>query len=499
MPLELQFGLLGPLLVRRTDAVVHIPAGHQRVLLAALLLNQRCAMPPDEVADLLWAGNPPPSARATVHNYVKRLRQTLRDGDRLLITTQAGGYLLRIPAANLDIPRFEAMTTRGRDALRSGQYPQAADELRAALALWRGRPLADVTCADLIARHAPRLEELRTQVTEERIEADLHCGRQDQAVSELRVLIAADPLRERLHGMLMLALYLQGRQADALAAYRDARRTLIDEIGVEPGAELRRLHERILNGDPALTEQLSIARADRDPQPGSLGSPLPVVVPRQLPQEARGFTGRTRELRALTELLGRPEGVSSVVVISVIAGTAGVGKSALAVHWAHEVAGNFPDGQLFVNLRGYDPDRPMPAADALAGFLRALSVPGRDIPPDAAERAALYRSLLAGRRMLVVLDNAGSAEQVRPLLPGTPTCAVVVPPPRPRRWSSGARGCRWRCGWPPNGRRRAPAFPSPTWLMSWAASVGWTCWTRAVIRAPGYVPCSRGPTGTWTR
>jgi DNA-binding SARP family transcriptional activator/Flp pilus assembly protein TadD len=406
--------------------VVHIPAGNQRVLLAALLLNQQCPMPPDEVADLLWAGDPPPSARVTVHNYVKRLRQRLQDADRLLITTQAEGYLLQIPAANLDIPAFEAMTTRGRNALRSGQYPQAADELRAALALWRGRPLANVTCAELIARHAPRLEELRAQALEERIEADLHCGRQDQAVSELRVLIAADPFRERLHCMLMLALYLQGRQADALAAYQAARHALLDEIGVEPGAELRRLHQRILDGAPALIEKLTLAHAERDEQPGGSGSPFPFVVPRQLPQRARGFTGRTRELKTLTELLGRPDGVSGTIVISVIAGTAGVGKSELAVHLARKVIGDFPDGQLFVNLRGYDPDGPMPAADALAGFLRALGVPGQDIPPGADERAALYRSLLAGRQVLIVADNAGSAEQVRPLLPGTPTCAVLV-------------------------------------------------------------------------
>jgi len=426
MAFELQFGLLGPMLVRRSDTVVHIPAGNQRVLLAALLLNQRCPMPPDEVAELLWAGAPPPSARATVHNYVKRLRQRLADADRLLITTQAAGYLLRIPDANLDISLFEEMTTRGHKALRSGQYPQAADELRAALALWRGSPLADVTCADLIARHAARLEELRTQVLEERIEADLHCGRQDQAVSELRVLIAADPLRERPRHMLMLALYLQGRQADALAAYQDARQALIDEIGLEPGAELRRLHQRILDGDPALIEEHTIDRADHEARPGGLGQPHPVVVPRQLPQQARGFTGRTRELRTLTELVGRPEDVTGSTIISMITGTAGVGKSALAVRWAHEVAGNFPDGQLFVNLRGYDPDQPMPAADALAGFLRALGVPGQHIPLDVDERAALYRSLLVGRRMLVVLDNARSADQVRPLLPSAPTCAVVV-------------------------------------------------------------------------
>ena len=216
----------------------------------------------------------------------------------------------------------------------------------------------------------------------------------------------------------MLALYRSGRQAEALAAYQHARQVLIGEVGTEPGPELRQLHRQVLSASPAL--------AAPEPALPAKGAG-PSVIPRDLPPAAPHFTGRTRELATLTGLLDRPGQVEpGTVVISAIGGTAGVGKTALAVHWAHQVADRFPDGQLYVNLRGYDPDQPVPAADALAGFLQALGVPGADIPVEEAERAARYRSLLSGRRMLVVLDNAGSVEQVRPLLPGSPACAVVV-------------------------------------------------------------------------
>jgi tetratricopeptide (TPR) repeat protein len=266
-------------------------------------------------------------------------------------------------------------------------------------------------------REAARLAEMRLQALETRIDADLHLGRHADVIGELEHLVATHPLRERLRAQLMLALYRDGRQAEALAAYRQARQMLIDELGTEPGTGLRELHQQILTADPALAvPAVSPGPADSVP-----------TVPHQLPAGVRHFTGRVNELAALTGLLEQA-GVETqpTVVISAIGGTAGVGKTALAVRWAHQVAARFPDGQLYVNLRGYDPDQPVAAADALAGFLRALGVAGQDIPAELDERAARYRSLLAGKRLLVVADNAGSEAQVRPLLPGDPGCVALV-------------------------------------------------------------------------
>jgi tetratricopeptide (TPR) repeat protein len=250
------------------------------------------------------------------------------------------------------------------------------------------------------------------------------------------------PLQERFHAQLMLALASTGRRAQALGAYQEARRALVDELGIEPGPELRDIHLQILAGDTAKIA----ARSDRT-KPGEVadtamadtlsgvggeaagqaGNSPERVIPRELPGPVAHFAGRAAELAELTARLDLSAGPApAALVISAIGGTAGVGKTALAVHWAHQVAGRFPDGQLYVNLRGYDPDQPVTAADALARFLRALGVPGQDIPPGEDERATRYRSQLAGKRMLIVLDNAGSAGQVRPLLPGTPSCAVVV-------------------------------------------------------------------------
>mgnify|MGYP001374707123 CR=1 FL=1 len=423
---EPRFCLLGPLLVRQDGTEVPIPAGKQRVLLAALLLNPGRAMTADELAELLWEAGPPASARETVHNYVKRLRQALGDTDRTLVTTQADGYQLRVCADEVDILRFEAMTGEARQALRAGHGGQAADRLREALALWRGKPLADVPCEHLLVRHGPRLEEMRLQALEARIEADLECGRPADVIAELRALVAAEPLRERLHALLMVALYRDGRQSDALAAFREARRVLVDEVGVEPGAELQRLHQQVLDGDPALNG--SPATPAEHPVP---------VVPRQLPAAMAHFVGREAELARLDELQAGPGGSSpgrpgttgttgDAVVIAAIGGTAGVGKSALAVHWAHRAADRFPDGQLYVNLHGFGPGgTPMAAAEALGGFLEALD-PAVAIPAGLDARVGLYRSLTAGQRLLVILDNARDADQVRPLLPGSPGCMVLI-------------------------------------------------------------------------
>jgi DNA-binding SARP family transcriptional activator/Tfp pilus assembly protein PilF len=414
---EPAFCLLGPLLVRRESTVIPIAAGKQRVLLAALLLSPGRAQSADELAELLWETGPPASARETVHNYVKRLRQALGDAEHTVVTTQPDGYLLRVPEADVDVWRFEAVTARALQVLRAGQYEQAAAELREALALWRGKPLADVPCDHLLVRHLPRLEEVRLQALEGRIEADLGCGRPSEVTAELQALVAAEPLRERLHALLMIALYRDGRRSDALAAFRDARRVLVDEVGVEPGAELQQLHRQILDGDPALDAAVAAPRA---------WQPSPPVVPRQLPAAVAHFVGREPERSRLDELADAAGESAGAVVIAVIGGTAGVGKTALAVQWAHSAADRFPDGQLYANLRGFGPDgAPVAPGETLGGFLEALE-PSAAIPAGLDARAALYRSLTAGKRLLVILDNARDGDQVRPLLPGSAASMVLI-------------------------------------------------------------------------
>jgi pentatricopeptide repeat protein len=420
----MDFCLLGPLMVRRDGVAVPVPPGKQRVLLAALLLSAGRVVATDELAGLLWGSAPPPSAQVTVRNHLRRLRQALGDTSRARIETQPGGYLIRVDAGELDVSRFEALLRSARAALRDGGWDQATVWATEALGLWRGEPLADVGCEMLARREASWLAELRLQALEVRIEAQLHLGDHAAVIAELQRLVAAQPLREHLYGLLMRALCQSGRRAEALSVYQQARRTLIEELGTEPEAGLRELHQRVLTGDVE-PPRAGPPRAG----PAHLGSDEP-VTPRNLPAPAPHFTGRGNELAALSKLLDQVDHTGrttpATLVISAIGGSAGVGKTALAVNWAHQVAGAFPGGQLYVNLRGYDPGDPVSPSEALAGLLRMLGVPAHGIPAQEDERVAAYRSLLAGRRTLVLLDNARSVEQVRPLLPGSPACVVVV-------------------------------------------------------------------------
>ncbi len=410
MTTKLEFCLLGPVVVRRGGMALPVPRGSRRAVLAVLLLNAGRVVSVSEIAETLWGPAPLPSAPATVRNYVKRLRRVLGDADQARIVTRSPGYLIRVDPGELDVARFEVLLDGARNAARGGSWAAAADQARGALVLWRGEPLADVGSQALALTEIPRLVELHLQAAELRIDAELHLGRHGAVIAELQRLAAAHPLREHLHALLMLALYRAGRRAEALAAYQQARRVLVAELGAEPEAELRDLHRQILTASPAL--------AGAEPGP---------VLPRELPGPVPRFVGRAAELADLTGMLEQASAQRPrTLVISAIAGMAGVGKTALAMLWAHQVAGQFPDGQLHVNLRGYDPGQPMPAADALAGFLRSLGVAERDIPAGTGERAARYRSLLTGRRMLIVIDNARDVAQVRPLLPGSPSCVTVV-------------------------------------------------------------------------
>jgi DNA-binding SARP family transcriptional activator/tetratricopeptide (TPR) repeat protein len=424
---ETEFCILGPLLVRHAGVIVPVPPGKQRALLAALLLSAGRVVQLDELAQVLWGSAPPPSARASLQNHVMRLRKSLAAAGDRRIVTQPDGYLIKVAVGELDLDRFESSVAAARAANRAGSWADTAAALRAALALWRGQPLAGVRSDALTLRELPRLAEMRLQALESRIDADLHLGRPSDVIIELKQLVAENPLRETLHGLLMLALYRHGQQAGALAAYQVARRVLISELGTEPGRELRQLHNQMLNADPVLA-----ARDHGDAGSPGLAAPARrqqsgLVVPRQLPATVAYFAGRVVELAELTALLARAAGAGGTVVISAIGGTAGVGKTALALHWAHQVVGQFPDGQLHVNLRGFGPaGPPLTATEGIRLLLDGLGVAPERIPAAPDAQAALYRSLLAGRRMLVMLDNARDAAQIRPLLPGGPGCLVLV-------------------------------------------------------------------------
>jgi DNA-binding SARP family transcriptional activator/tetratricopeptide (TPR) repeat protein len=405
------FGLLGPLMVRAEHGYLTISAPRQRILLAALLLKAGRVVTAEELTEAIWAGQPPRGTQGALHSAVQRLRLSLGDGGRSLIITRPPGYLIEPGEDGIDIRGFERLAARATAAAAAGQWPRAAEAAREALELCRGEPLADVPSPLLRAREVPYLTERRLRVLGVRIDADLRLGRHSELVAELRQLVTAHPLREGYRGQLMLALFGAGQQADALAVYQDMRRLLADELGVDPSPDLQAVHQRILTADPGLSGAAS---------GGGRGHP----VPAQLPAAPRHFVGRADELKALGTLLVEPTGL---VMIAAISGTAGIGKTALAVHFAHQVAERFPDGQLYVNLHGFDPaGPPLTAAEAIRGFLDGFQVGPQRMPASLAAQAALYRSLLAGQRVLVLLDNARDAEQVRPLLPGSPGCMVII-------------------------------------------------------------------------
>jgi DNA-binding SARP family transcriptional activator len=416
-------GVLGPLCVRLGEREVPVSAAKQRVVLAALVMRANHVVSFDELAEIVWAGSPPPSARATLRNYVKSLRQHLGVPAGARIVSREPGYLVSLGDDELDVLRFRSLCDEGDLAVRTADWQRAADVLSEALALWRGTPLADIP-SDILRRDAvPPLERLRLQAVEWRVEADLNLGRHADLVLELTALSAEQPLRERFHAQLMLALYRSGRVAEALTAYEQARWVLADRLGVDPGPELRDLHERILRADAG---QATSHAPGHGPGTVTTGRVAADVL-RQLPIAPRHFAGRAEELKALSRLLDDAGGGRSAVVISAIGGTAGVGKTTLAIRFAHHVASRFPDGQLYVNLRGFDPaGPPLAPEDAIRGFLDVLAADPRRIPASRDAQAALYRSLVADRRMLIVLDNARDTGQVRPLLPGGSGCLVVI-------------------------------------------------------------------------
>ncbi|MGX7824620.1 BTAD domain-containing putative transcriptional regulator [Actinokineospora sp. 24-640] len=373
----------------------------QRLLLALLLVNANAVVRTGTLLEALWDGDRPASAGANLQSYVAGLRQVL---GRERLETRRGGYLLRVAEGELDAEVFTGLVEAGSRLLKAGEPAAAAERLSAALELWRGPILDGLPLVGALHSEAGRLDDLRADAFEDRVEARLDLGEHSEAVVELRALTTRHPFRERLWGQLMLALYRCGRQDEALAAYQRMRRVFVDELGIEPGSEARRTHQRILAADPTL-----------EPRRGP-------VRPRMLPPDVAHLVGRDGELDLLDRVLSGTARTSLAAVV----GPAGVGKTSLATRWAHRVAERFPDGQLFLDLRGSDPDSPMKVEQALTQCLRVLGTPGRLVPVTVDEQVALYRSLLANRKMLVVLDNAASAEQCRPLLPSAPGCVAIV-------------------------------------------------------------------------
>jgi DNA-binding SARP family transcriptional activator len=407
---NLRFAVLGPVRAWRGDEPIAAGAPQQRALLAALLLRGGRTATASELVDAVWGENPPTTALAALRSYAFRLRKAL--GPTALVT-ESGGYALHVTPDALDSSVVERLVAEADQQRTAGDPARAHELLRAALDLWHGEPLAGLP-GPYAETQRTRLAEWHVGLIEARLELDLELGSHAEAVSELTALSADHPLRERLRALLMLALYRSGRQAEALGVYADTRRLLRDELGIDPSAELAELHQRILEADPALAAPA-----------GTGGSGPELVRPAQLPATVADFTGRAAFVTELGEQLAAASEGSGVMAVSAVAGIGGVGKTTLAVHVAHAAREFFPDGQLYVDLQGTDP-RPAEPEAVLGAFLRALGVPNPDIPDSLAERAALYRSTLDGRRLLALLDNAYDAAQIRNLLPGTPGCAALV-------------------------------------------------------------------------
>ncbi|WP_284746473.1 tetratricopeptide repeat protein [Amycolatopsis sp. RTGN1] len=381
-PERVRIGVLGPLTVWRGDCPVEIGAEKQRLLLAMLALQPNRTVRREDLVDVIWDESPP-SGLELLHTYVARLRRALRPADP--IATDKGGYRLTAGVDDLDLLRFEALL--------------AEDAHREALELWRGPALADV---GPLRQHPARLALAMKRA--KAVMAYAEAADPEDAAVQLRALTAEEPLNESAHARLMQVLAASGRQAAALAVFEEIRLRLDGELGIEPGSELRAAQRQVLRQDFAA------------PEP-------PARVPAQLPADVAGFRGRTGQLAELDALR---DGGGTGARIAVLSGTGGVGKTALAVHWAQRSLGEFPDGQLYLDLHGYGTVRPVEPGDALSGFLRALGVDGADIPAEPEERAAKFRTALTGRRMVLLLDNAGSVGQVRPLLPGSASCLVLV-------------------------------------------------------------------------
>ncbi|MFD5465770.1 BTAD domain-containing putative transcriptional regulator [Kitasatospora sp. NPDC127059] len=409
----LRFAVLGPVHGWRDGGELTLGAPQQRSLLMSLLLRANHPVPVGQLIDDLWGEEPPARASAVIRTYVHRLRRVLGPAP---LTSLGGGYLLTLDAGGLDTHRCEELIGEARELRLAGEHAVAATTLRSALDLWRGEPMSGLP-GPYVERQRAEWAERRVAVLESCLEAEVELGPSGRTVAELTAAVAEHPLRERFAELLMLALYRTGRQADSLSVYRATDRRLRAQLGVAAGPGLREVQRRILAADAAL---ITPAPSRTGTAPARPSHPAP-VRPTQVPADLSDFTGREAQTAALRTALLAPDAMP----VATVSGLGGVGKTALAVHVAHGLADDFPDGQLYVDLHGAD-GRPTPAEEALGAVLRSLGMPADALPTGLAERSAQFRSLLSGRRVLVVLDNARDAEQIRPLLPGRPGCAVLV-------------------------------------------------------------------------
>ena len=406
----LRLRVLGPVEADREGAVINLGTRAQRAVLGLLALTEQ-PVHRDSLIDALWPDGPPPSAVTMVQAYVSRLRKALdpahgpRDRDGLLVS-DGTHYRLRVSGDQLDLAEFRRLNAYARAARKSGDLPSACAAYDMALALWRGQPLDDL---EQLRDHPAVVEMCQVRIQAVLDQAEVACvgGQPQRVLPRLRELAAREPLNEEVHAALITTLAAAGQQAAGLAVYDDLRRRLDEQLGVLPGPPLSQAYRRLLSQEPSATA-------------------FP-AAPHQLPPAIQFFSGRRTELAALNRLTGETEKASAAVTITAVGGTAGVGKTALALHWAHQAAGRFIDGQLYLDLRGFDPrGEAMTPATALRRLLDGLGVPPPQIPSDVDSQAALYRSTLNGRQMLILLDNARSSAQVRPLLPGTPGTVVVI-------------------------------------------------------------------------
>lgn len=439
-------GLLGPLLLIRGGRQVTPSAPKLRLVLSLLAVQANSVTRVDQLVEELWGESPPPSALTTVQTYIYQLRKLLKLDDqpsvppgedsptRPALLSHPGGYILQLPdLADVDANLFEQLVRRGRAELLGAHAEAAAATFRDALELWRGNVLEGVPTGPVLYAHATRLEELRRTVVTLRIEADLQLGRHHELVGELNSMMAAEPTREDICAKLMIALYRSGRRVDALNTYQRIRMVLVDELGLDPAAELQRLHQLMLEANPELdlpvrpVVVVPVAQA-----PAAVAAP---PAPAQLPADIPDFVGRHQQLEALTGLLSGAE-TAGVRVVNVV-GRPGTGKNALVVRAARAVRENFPDGQLYVDLVGPD-GRPAPTRQVLTGMLRALGAAEEDVPANLGEAALLFRSWTADRRLLVVLNRACDAHLPHHLVPTGAGCAVVVISRAPINALSGA-------------------------------------------------------------
>jgi DNA-binding SARP family transcriptional activator len=422
---DLDFRLLGPLRVLVSGEPRHVGGPRQQIVLTTLLLEANRVVPVERLIEAVWGEDPPATARAQIQMAVWQLRRRFAEWtDAELIVSYPAGYAIEVPGSSMDMLRFDQAVAAGREAVRRGDIAAAVKMLRDALDMWRGSAAAGVH-SRVVEAAVLRLDEQRLGVLEECLDLELRLGRHHEVIGELKELVRAYPLREGLHAHLMLALYRAGRQAEALAAYREAHRVLTEEYGLDPGEQLAALERAILTNDPALNK--SDAASVMHP------------VPRQLPAAVSDFVGRDEIAGELCTRLTDASGAQgqSVEVI-IMSGAGGIGKTALALHVAHQVRESFPEGQLYARLRGVD-GRPVRPKQVLEEFLRSLGVSPTALPEGLGELSAEYRSRLSGLRILVVLDDVVTIDQIEPLVPGEAGCAVIA---TSRRALAGVPGAR---------------------------------------------------------